>query len=94
MEDEETLETGAVVGDMANFVHNLINQFLSDSVMAASIVVRGILLSCDHLFRVEQAAVGTGTNFINDIGLEIAVDCSWDIFALAFCTRTRQRTGL
>jgi hypothetical protein len=88
VEDEETLKTGAVVGNMANFIQHLINQFLPNSVMTASIVVRGILFSSDHLFRVEQAAVGTGADFIDDIGLEIAVDCSRDIFALACCTIT------
>jgi len=32
---------------------------------------------------VEEAAIGTGADFVDDVGLEIAVDGSRDIFALA-----------
>jgi hypothetical protein len=39
VEDEETLETRAVIGNMANFVQNLVNQLLPNSVVATSIVV-------------------------------------------------------
>jgi len=31
---------------------------------------------------VEEASVGAGADFINDVGLEIAVDGSGNIFAL------------
>ena len=74
---------------MANLVQNLIDQLLSNSVMATGVVVRGILLASDHLLRVEQAAVCTGTDLIDDIGFEIAVDGSWDIFALTYGAETR-----
>ena len=82
MEDKETLKTRAVVGNLTNLVQNLINQLLSDRVVTTSIVVGCILLSRDHLLRVEQSSVGTGADFIDDIGLEIAVDGSGNIFAL------------
>jgi hypothetical protein len=39
VEDEEALETRAVIGNTANFVQNLINQLLSDSVVTTGIVV-------------------------------------------------------
>ena len=39
MEDEKTLETSAVISDMADLVQNLVNQLLSNGVVAASIVV-------------------------------------------------------
>jgi hypothetical protein len=39
VEDEETLETGAVIGNTANLVQNLVDQFLADSVVATGIVV-------------------------------------------------------
>lgn len=89
VEDEETLETRAVIGNMANLVQNLINQLLSDSVVTTGIVIRGILLSSDHLLGVEQAAVCTGSDLVDDIGLEIAVDGSWDVFALTCGLETR-----
>lgn len=46
-------------------------------------VVGGIFLSSDHLFGVEKTPVGTRPYFINDIGLEIYIDCTRDIFSLA-----------
>jgi len=83
VEDQETLETRAVVGNTANLVQNLVNEFLSNSVVTTGVVVGGILLSGNHLFGVEQAAVGTGSDLVDNVGLEIAVDGTWDIFALA-----------
>ena len=32
----------------------------------------------------EQASIGASPDFVDDIGLKIAVDCAWDIFALAW----------
>ena len=39
VEDEETLKTGAVVGDTANLVEDLVDHLLSDGVVTTSIVV-------------------------------------------------------
>jgi hypothetical protein len=89
VEDEETLETRAVISNTANFVQNLVYQLLANSVVATSVVVRSILLASDHMFWVEQAAVGAGTDFIDDVGLEIAVDGTGNIFALTYNARTR-----
>jgi hypothetical protein len=84
VEDQETLEPRAVVCNTANLVQNLIDQFLADSVVATSVIVGGILLASDHLLWVEQAAVGTGTDLVHDIGLKIAVNGARNIFALAY----------
>lgn len=83
VEDQETLETSAVVGNTANLVEDLVDHLLSDSVVTTGVVVRGILTAGDHVLGVEKAAVGTGADLIDDIGLEIAVDGTGDIFALA-----------
>lgn len=83
VEDEETLETRAVVGNTADLVEDLVNELLSDRVVATGVVVRGILLACDHLLGVEERAVGTGADLIDDIGLEIGVDGTGDVLALA-----------
>lgn len=82
VENEETLQTGAVISDVANLVENLIDQLLSDSVMTTSVVVGRILLSSDHLLRVKQGSVCTGSDLIDNVGLEIAVDGTGDVFAL------------
>jgi hypothetical protein len=38
------------------------------------------------MLRVEEATISAGADLIDDIGLEIAVNGSWDIFALAWST--------
>lgn len=82
VEDQETLETGAVVCNAANLVEHLVDEFFANCVVTTSIVVGSILLSGDHLFRVEQAAVGAGANFVDHIWLEIAVNGTGNIFAI------------
>jgi hypothetical protein len=89
VEDEETLETRAVISNTANLVQNLVYQLFANSVVATGVVVRGILLASDHMFWVEQAAVGAGTDFIDDVGLEIAVNGTGNIFAITYNARTR-----
>ena len=83
VENEKALKTGAVVCDCANFIQDLINELLADGVVATRVVVGSILLSSDHLVGVEKAAVGTGANLVNNVGLQIAVDCTWHIFAVS-----------
>ena len=82
VEDQETLEASTAVGNTTNLVQNLINQLLSDSVVATGIVVGSILLASDHLLGVEETTVGTSANLIDDIGLEITVDSTGNVFAL------------
>ena len=83
VEDEDALETRAVVGDVADLVEDLVNELLADGVVATGVVVRGILLAGDHLLRVEEGAVGAGADLIDDVGLEIAVDGARHVLAVA-----------
>jgi hypothetical protein len=86
VEDEEALETGAVVGDVADLVEDLVNELLADGVVATGVVVRGILLASDHLLRVEEGTVSAGADLVDDVGLEIAVDGARHVLAVA-CMR-------
>jgi hypothetical protein len=81
MEDEETLETSAVVCELSDAVQGKINDFLTNGVVTTGVVVGSIFLARDQLLRVEQLAVCTGTNFVNDRGFEIQKDTAWDVFA-------------
>lgn len=83
VEDQETLETSAVVGNTADLIEDLVDHLLSDGVVTTGVVVRGILTAGNHVLRVKKAAVGTSADLIDDIGLEIAVDGTRDILALA-----------
>jgi hypothetical protein len=84
MENQETLKAGAIICNTANLVENLVNELLANCVMTTGIIVGSILLSSDHLFWVEKTSVGAGTDFVDNIWLKIAIDCSGNIFAVAF----------
>jgi hypothetical protein len=45
-------------------------------------VVGRVLLASDHLLGMEQAAVSTSSDFIDNIWLQINVDGSWDVLSL------------
>lgn len=84
VENEEALKTRAVVRNTPNLVQHLVDELLAHSVVATSVVVRGILLASDHLLRVEEAAVGAGTDLVDDVWLEIAVDGARNVLAVAY----------
>jgi hypothetical protein len=81
VEDEETLETSALIGELADSVEAEVNDLTSNGVMATGEVVGGILLSGDELLGVEQLSVGSGTDFIDNGGLEIEEDGAGDVLA-------------
>ena len=84
VENEETLETAAVVGNAADLVEDLVDKLLADRVVATSIVVGGILLAADHVLGVEETAVGAGADLVDDIRLEIGVDGARNVFPVAY----------
>lgn len=83
MEDQEPLQTRAIVCHGTDFVQDLIDQLFSNRVVAASIVVGGIFLPRDQHLRMEEGAISARADLVDDIGFKIAVDGSWNIFALA-----------
>jgi hypothetical protein len=42
-------------------------------------IVGSVFLATDELFRVEKLAVSSGSDFINDSGLKIYKDGTWDV---------------
>jgi len=81
VEDEEALETGALISEFSDSVEAEINDFLTDGIVTTGEVVGGILLTGDELLWVEQLSIGTGTNLINDCRLEIEEDSAGDVLA-------------
>jgi len=81
VEDEETLETGAVIGQLSDSVQAQVDDFLSDGVMTSGEVVSGIFLSGDELLGVEELSVGTGSDFVNNGRLQIEEDGSGDVLS-------------
>lgn len=64
MEDEEALQTGTLVGQLADAIEYQIDDLLANSVVATGVVVGRILLASDELLWVEQLAVSTSANLI------------------------------
>jgi len=81
VENEETLETSALVGELSDSVEAEINDLLTDGVMTAGKVVSSVLLSGDELLGVEQLSVGTSADLIDDGGLEIEEDATGNVLA-------------
>jgi hypothetical protein len=74
VEDEETLETSAVVSKFSDSVQTEIDDFFTNGVVSSGEVVSSIFLTGDQLFGVEQLSVGTSSDFINNGGFQIEED--------------------
>lgn len=88
VENEETLETRAVVGNTADLVQDTVDHLLAHGVVTTGVVVGSILLASHHLFGVEKAAVGTGADFVDHIGLQVTVDGTGNVFSLALSRKS------
>ena len=81
VEDKETLETSALIGELSDSVKAEVDDFLTDGVVTTGEVVGGVLLTRDKLLWVEELSVGSGSDLIDDGWLEIKEDGSWDVLA-------------
>ena len=81
MEDEESLESSTLIGQLPDPVKAEIDDLLSDGVVSSSVVVGGILLARDQLLRVEELSVGSSSDLIDDGGLKIQEDGPGDVLS-------------
>ena len=81
VEDKESLETSALIGELSDSVEAEINNFLTDGVVTTGEVVGGILLTGDKLLWVEELSVGAGSDLIDDGRLEIEEDSAGNVLA-------------
>lgn len=82
MKDEEPLKTRAVIGELANTIKDLIDNFLSDGVVTSSIVIGGILLAINDLLGVVELTVRPMANFVTDGRLQIDIDGTRNVLAI------------
>jgi len=80
VEDEESLETGALVSEFSGSVENQIDQFFADGVVTSSVVVSGIFFTSDQLFWMEKLSVSTSSNLVDNSWLQIDENSPWDVF--------------
>ena len=64
VEDQKSLETSALIGQLTDAIQYNINHLFTDGVVTTGVVVGGILLSGDELLGVEQLTVGARTYLI------------------------------
>jgi hypothetical protein len=83
VEDKETLQTRAVVGDTADLIQDLVDELLADCVVTTGVVVGRILLAGDHVLGVKERTVGTSADLVDDVGLQVGVNGARDVLALA-----------
>ena len=81
VEDKESLETSALIGELSDSVEAEINNLLTDGVVTTGEVVSGIFLTGDELLWVEKLSVGASSDLIDDGGLEIEEDSAGDVLA-------------
>merc|ERR1719244_1627709 len=81
MEDQETLETCALISQLADTVKNNVDNFLANSIVATSVVVGCVFLTSDHLFGVEQLTVHSSSDLINNRRFQINKDCPGYVLA-------------
>ena len=79
LEDQETLETSALIGKLSDSVEAKINDFFTNGVVTSGEVVGSIFLTRDELLWMEELSVGSGSNLIDNGWLEIEEDSSWDM---------------
>jgi hypothetical protein len=79
VEDEETLETSALVGELSDSIEAEIDDFFTDSVMSSGEVVGSIFFTGDKLLWMEELSVGSCSDLIDNGWLEIEEDGSWDV---------------
>jgi hypothetical protein len=79
VEDEETLETSALIGKLSDSIEAEIDDFLTNGVMSSGEVVGSIFFTGDELLWMEELSVGSSSNLIDNGWLEIEEDGSWDV---------------
>merc|ERR1719263_2223552 len=77
----ETLETSAVISELADAVEDEVDDLLADGVVATSVVVGSIFLSGDDLLRVVELAVGAGADLVTHSGLKVDVHSARNVLA-------------
>ncbi|WAR06921.1 hypothetical protein MAR_016879 [Mya arenaria] len=79
VEDEESLETSALVSQLSDPVENKVDDLLTDGVMTTGVVISGVLLAGNQLLGVEQLAIKFQPT--NNGGFQVDEDGTWNVLA-------------
>ena len=64
MKHQKSLKTCAVFCHLTNSVQSIVDNFFANSIVAASIIICSVFLSCDQLRWMEKFFVGSSSDFI------------------------------
>ena len=67
VEDQETLETGAIVREFSDSIKNIVNELFANSVVTSSIVVGSIFFARNQLFWMEELFVWSRSYWIRSL---------------------------
>jgi len=81
VEDQESLQSGAVIRQLADTVQDRVYNLLANGVVSAGIIIGSVFLAIDNLLGVVQLTVGSAADFVTDTGLEIDVDGTGDVLS-------------
>jgi len=79
IEDNETLETSALIGKFSNSIEAKIDDFFTNGVVSSGEVVGSIFFTGDELLWVEKLSVCSCSNLIDNGWFKIKEDASWDV---------------
>mmetsp|Transcript_3385 Transcript_3385/g.6783 ORF Transcript_3385/g.6783 Transcript_3385/m.6783 type:complete len:287 (+) Transcript_3385:607-1467(+) len=81
VKDEESLQAGAIIRQLADAIQDEIDNFLAGRVVSAGVIVGGIFLAVDDLFGMVQILVGATANFVTHGGFQIDIDGAGDVLS-------------
>ena len=71
MEDEETLETSALISQLPDAVQHQVHNLLAHGVVPPGVVVGGIFLASNQLLGMEQLTVRPSSDFVHNRWLKV-----------------------
>jgi len=94
VENEEALETRAVICQSPELVDADVDDLLSNSVVTTGIVVRRVLLARHQSLRVKQGAVSASLDLVDDVGLQVNVKRARDMLSGPSFREERRETRI
>ena len=83
MENEESLQTSALLRLLSQPLKDQVDDLLADGVVAPRVVVGGVLLAAHQLLRVEERAVDSRSGFVDHGRLKVDKDGSRNMFPVS-----------
>merc|ERR1711990_1212309 len=81
MEKKKSLESRTLVSELPDSIQNQIHDLLANGVVASGVVVGSVLLAIDQLLGMVELTVGSNSGLVNDSGLQVSEDSSWNMFS-------------